>query len=132
MHRKTFIGAAVALVSTVVLTGTAWADRLDDIKKAGVLRVAAFDGNPPFGYIDATTKKQVGHDIDLATEFAKSLGVKLELVPTNPANRVPLLTSGKADVCLPASPSPTSAPRWWTSPRRTSWWASSSWPRKVR
>ena len=54
MHRKTFIGAAVALVSTVVLTGTAWADRLDDIKKAGVLRVAAFDGNPPFGYIDAT------------------------------------------------------------------------------
>ena len=98
MHRKTFIGAAVALVSTVVFTGTAWADKLDDIKKAGVLRVAAFDGNPPFGYIDATTKKQVGHDIDLATEFAKSLGVKLELVPTNPANRVPLLTSGKADV----------------------------------
>ena len=57
MHRKTFIGAAVALVSTVVFTGTAWADKLDDIKKAGVLRVAAFDGNPPCGYLDATTKK---------------------------------------------------------------------------
>ena len=98
MHTRTSIGAAVALVTGLLFAGTAWADKLDDIKKAGVLRVAAFDGNPPFGYIDATTKKQVGHDIDLATEFAKSLGVKLELVPTNPANRIPLLTSGKADV----------------------------------
>ena len=98
MQRKTFTRATAALAVSLAFSGLAWADRLDDIKKAGVLRVAAFDGNPPFGYIDATTKKQVGHDIDLAAEFAKSLGVKLELVPTNPANRIPLLTSGKADV----------------------------------
>ena len=98
MQRKTFTRATAALAVSLAFSGLAWADRRDDIKKAGVLRVAAFDGNPPFGYIDATTKKQVGHDIDLAAEFAKSLGVKLELVPTNPANRIPLLTSGKADV----------------------------------
>ena len=98
MHRQTFLFTALALAAGTLLSGTAWADRLDDIKKAGVLRVAAFDGNPPFGYIDATSKKQVGHDIDLAAAFAQSLGVKLELVPTNPANRIPLLASGKADV----------------------------------
>ena len=98
MQRKKFTRATAALAVSLAFSGLAWADRLDDIKKAGVLRVAAFDGNPPFGYIDATTKKQVGHYIDLAAEFAKSLGVKLELVPTNPANRIPLLTSGKADV----------------------------------
>jgi len=90
--------SSLAVFGSLALSNAAWADRLDDIKSAGVLRVAAFDGNPPFGYIDATSKKQVGHDIDLATEFAKSLGVKLEITPTNPANRIPLLTSGKVDV----------------------------------
>jgi len=99
MSRNKFIVTSLALaIGSFTLGGAAWADRLDDVRKAGVLRVAAFDGNPPFGYIDPASKKQVGHDIDLATEFAKSLGVKIELVPTNPANRIPLLTSGKVDV----------------------------------
>ncbi|MDQ0070915.1 polar amino acid transport system substrate-binding protein [Variovorax boronicumulans] len=99
MTRSKFIVSSLALAAGFFAFGSsAWADKLDDVKKAGVLRVAAFDGNPPFGYIDPASKKQVGHDIDLATEFAKSLGVKIELVPTNPANRVPLLTSGKVDV----------------------------------
>ncbi|CAE6802617.1 hypothetical protein R69619_05272 [Paraburkholderia nemoris] len=35
--------------------GLAYADRLDDIRKAGVLRVATFDSNPPFGYVDASS-----------------------------------------------------------------------------
>ena len=72
--RLAWTGAALA--ASLAFAPAAWADRLDDIKKAGVLRVAAFDGNPPFGYSDAASKKQVGHDIDLAKEFAKSLGVK--------------------------------------------------------
>lgn len=84
---------ALALVS-----GVAHADKLDDIKKAGVLRVAAFDGNPPFGYVDATTRKIIGLDVDYANELGKKLGVKVEIVPTNPANRIPLLTSNKVDL----------------------------------
>ena len=80
------------------VSGLAHADRLDDIKKAGVLRVAAFDGNPPFGYVDADTKKIVGLDIDYANELGKKLGVKVEIVPTNPANRIPLLSSNKVDL----------------------------------
>ena len=80
------------------VSGLAHADRLDDIKKAGVLRVAAFDGNPPFGYVDADSKKIVGLDIDYANELGKKLGVKVEIVPTNPANRIPLLSSNKVDL----------------------------------
>lgn len=98
MKFRPLILCGVATLASLASLQAAWADRLDDIRKAGVLRVAAFDGNPPFGYIDATSKKQVGHDIDLANDYAKSLGVKIELVPTNPANRIPLLTSGKVDV----------------------------------
>ncbi|WP_233201315.1 ABC transporter substrate-binding protein [Chromobacterium alticapitis] len=92
--KKTFaLALAVTLTSTAAL-----ADRLDDIKKAGVLRVAAFDSNPPFGFLDAKTRQISGLDVDVAQHIAKKLGVKLQLVPTNPANRVPLLVSGKADI----------------------------------
>ncbi len=62
-----------------------------------MVKVATFDANPPFGSVDAKTHQLVGYDVDFAQALAKSLGVKLELVATNPANRIPLLQSGKAD-----------------------------------
>lgn len=92
------------ILTTVLLTGLALtanvasADKLDDIKKVGVIRISVFDSNPPFGFIDPQTKKLAGYDVDIAQEIADSLGVKLELRPTNPANRIPLLTSGKVDL----------------------------------
>ncbi|MBB3809005.1 polar amino acid transport system substrate-binding protein [Pseudochelatococcus contaminans] len=91
---------ALVLLAAVFVGGAAHADRLDDIKKAGVLRVAAFDSNPPFGYVDEKSRQIVGLDVDYAKAFADKLGVKLELRPTNPANRVPLLTSGNVDLVL--------------------------------
>ncbi len=90
------IGAALAVA--VLHAPQAHADKLDDIKKAGVLRVGVFDANPPFGYAAAKTGQPVGLDVDYAQEIANKLGVKLELRATNPANRVPLLTSGKVDI----------------------------------
>lgn len=91
---------ATTTAAALLASGSVWADRLQDIQKAGVLRVAAFDGNPPFGFVDPKTRQIVGLDVDYAHEFAKRLGVKLQLVPTNPANRVPLLLSGKVDLVL--------------------------------
>lgn len=88
----------LALLLLSLTSGLALADKLDDIKKAGVLRVAAFDGNPPFGFVDEKTHKIVGLDVDYAQEVAKRLGVKLEITPTNPANRIPLLTANKVDL----------------------------------
>ena len=92
--------AYITLLGAALFSGIAHADRLDDIKKNGVLRVAAFDSNPPFGSIDPASKKQVGLDIDYAQALADKLGVKLEVRPTNPANRIPLLLSGKVDLVL--------------------------------
>lgn len=90
-----------AFALAVALTGAVspvFADRLDDIRKAGVLRVAVFDSNPPFGFLDAASRRLHGLDVDYAEAIARKAGVKLELVPTNPANRIPLLVSGKADI----------------------------------
>ncbi|KAF0812197.1 L-cystine-binding protein FliY [Andreprevotia sp. IGB-42] len=92
---KFSIALAIAALATSL---PALADRLDDIQKAGVLRVAAFDSNPPFGFLDGKTRQISGLDVDVAQAIAKKIGVKLELVPTNPANRIPLLVAGKADL----------------------------------
>ena len=84
----------------LLLASQAQADQLADIKAAGVVKVATFDANPPFGSVDAKTHHIVGYDVDFAQALAKALGVKLELVATNPANRIPLLQSGKADLIV--------------------------------
>ena len=101
MHLKLSHLAFAAVFALIgVAAGTARADQLADIRKAGVLRAAVFDSNPPFGLVDEKTHNIVGYDVDFAQAFADALGVKLQLVPTNPANRIPLLQSGKADLIV--------------------------------
>lgn len=90
----------IAFLGTLLSTNSAFADRLDDIEKRGEIKIAVFDSNPPFGFIDETTNKIVGLDVDYANAIAKELNVRVELVPTNPANRIPLLTSKKADLIV--------------------------------
>jgi len=93
----TTIGAVTATLM-LAMSSLAHADRLDDIKKAGVLRVATFDSNPPFGFVDSKSNDIVGLDVDYARAVANKLGVKLEIQPTNPANRIAFLKSGKVDL----------------------------------
>ncbi|MBD1227799.1 ABC transporter substrate-binding protein [Xenorhabdus griffiniae] len=95
---KSRVAVTALLTSLALVSGVAKADKLDDIKKAGTVRIAVFDSNPPFGFIDPQTKKLAGYDVDIANAIAKDLGVKLELRPTNPANRIPLLSSKKIDL----------------------------------
>ncbi|HEY0208237.1 ABC transporter substrate-binding protein [Acerihabitans sp.] len=98
--RHSALSLLTVLALGSVASVAAHADQLADIKQAGVIRVATFDSNPPFGSVDAKTHNIVGYDVDFAKALASSLGVKLELVPTNPANRIPLLQSGKADIIV--------------------------------
>lgn len=86
--------------SILMLAAQAQADQLADIKAAGVIKIATFDANPPFGSVDAKTHQLVGYDVDFAKALAQALGVKLKLIATNPANRIPLLQSGKADLIV--------------------------------
>ncbi len=95
---KKQVVALTLLTGLISVSGIAQADKLDDIQKAGVVKIAVFDSNPPFGFVDPQTKKLVGYDVDIANAIGKALGVKVELRATNPANRIPLLTSQKVDL----------------------------------
>ena len=53
--------------------------------------------NPPWGFV-TSGGKQDGLDADIATLFAKELGVPVEFVPLEVNNRIPALTTGRVDV----------------------------------
>jgi polar amino acid transport system substrate-binding protein len=92
------LATAATLASTLV-AAPAHADALDTVTKHGVLRVAVPEDYPPFGAVGPDMQPQ-GYDIDTAALLAKSLHVKLELVPVNSANRIPYLTTNKVDLVI--------------------------------
>ena len=72
---------------------------LDEIKDSGKLVVGVFSDKNPFGYVDENGA-YAGYDIELAERLASDLGVEIEYVSTEAANRVEYLETGKVDVIL--------------------------------
>jgi polar amino acid transport system substrate-binding protein len=98
MRRK--LCALMIMVAVLAAARPGHASQLDDIRAAGLLRAAVFDSNPPFGAMDPASHQLVGYDVDFANAIARHIGVKLQLVATNPSNRIPLLQGGKADLIV--------------------------------
>ncbi len=59
-------------------TSPAQQDQLDKVKARGTLRVSTDANYAPQSFFDEKTKEWTGFDIDVATELAKRLGVKVE------------------------------------------------------
>lgn len=102
--RRPFLRSLCAFAAGIAVAGSfglsnARADVLTDIQKAGTLRVAVPQDFPPFGSV-GTDLKPRGYDIDMASLIAKELGVKIELIPVTSTNRIPYLTTGKADLVI--------------------------------
>ena len=72
---------------------------LDDIKKDGTINIGVFSDKSPFGYVDENGEYQ-GYDVYLANRLGKDLGVKVNFVSTEAANRIEYLQTGKVDVIL--------------------------------
>jgi polar amino acid transport system substrate-binding protein len=75
------------------------ADRLEDILKKGVVRIAVPLDVPPFGSQNQAREAE-GFDVELAGMVAKALGVKLELQQVTGANRIPFLLTDKVDIVI--------------------------------
>lgn len=92
----TIATAALALVSI-----TADARSLDQIIRDGTLRVGVNPNFPPMSSYGRTNQIE-GFDVDIANAIGEALGVGVQLVPTETAQRVPFLTSGRIDIALGA------------------------------
>ncbi len=72
---------------------------LDEIKESGKIVIGVFSDKNPFGYVDENGEYQ-GYDVYFAKRLAEDLGVEVEFVSTEAANRVEYLETGKVDVIL--------------------------------
>ncbi len=95
-RRHLMLGAAI-LSAGLGLAQPAAAITPDEIKARGKLIVGIQGDNPPWGFV-TSAGKQDGLDADIATLFAKELGVPVEFVPLEVNNRIPALTSGRVDL----------------------------------
>ena len=95
------LGALVLAGFAAAALGTAPAKAAtpEEIKARGKLMVGLLTDYPPFGGTDAQ-QNPAGYDADVAALMAKSLGVKLELVPVTGPNRIPYLLTNKVDVLI--------------------------------
>ncbi len=96
VRRGLVIGAMLAATAVPML---AHADVLDNIEKTKKIRISIDPAAPPYSSKDAALDF-VGSEVEVAKLLAQDWGVTLEIVPTNPASRIPYLLSDKADVVI--------------------------------
>ncbi|MFT4269978.1 MAG: transporter substrate-binding domain-containing protein [Pantoea sp.] len=99
------IGGALVMLAVAGCTpteekkeaGAAPQSALQTVLQRGTLRVGDCLSFAPFGFYDKDGNPD-GYDVDLAKALAKEMGVKLEMVNTTSANRIPNLQTNKVDV----------------------------------
>ena len=72
---------------------------LEEIKESGTINIGVFSDKNPFGYVDENGEYQ-GYDVYFANRIGEDLGVEINYVSTEAANRIEYLQTGKADIIL--------------------------------
>ena len=72
---------------------------VDEIKDSGTINIGVFSDKSPFGYVDENGQYQ-GYDVYFANRIGQDLGVKINYVSTEAANRIEYLQTGKVDIIL--------------------------------
>ena len=103
IRKNTIIAALAALGLGTALASPALADEsfrtLDEIKESGTVNIGVFSDKSPFGYVDENGEYQ-GYDVYLAERLGEDLGVEINYVSTEAANRIEYLQTGKVDIIL--------------------------------
>ena len=93
----------LVLVLSLSLVAAASADvvyrTLNEIKASGTINIGVFSDKNPFGYVDENGEYQ-GYDVYFARRIGEDLGVTVNYVSTEAANRVEYLETGKVDIIL--------------------------------
>jgi polar amino acid transport system substrate-binding protein len=72
---------------------------LDEIKSSGTINIGVFSDKSPFGYVDENGQYQ-GYDVYFGNRIGEDLGVEINYVSTEAANRIEYLQTGKVDIIL--------------------------------
>jgi polar amino acid transport system substrate-binding protein len=92
-------GLLMAAAGTTAAEAQEAATGLDALLKRGKVAIATDLSAPPFGLQDKDMQP-AGADIDVSNLLAKDLGLKLETVQVNSANRIPYLLTKRVDFVI--------------------------------
>ena len=111
-NRRLIEYAAVVVVAVLIASGVSYFigprqggastanSTLDRIKSSGVLRAAVpASAGLPYATRDASGN-MIGYLPDVWAELAKSMGVRLEMIDTPDASRIPFIQAGRLDTAL--------------------------------
>lgn len=84
----------------VTLTSTLFADALSTILETKKIRVCIWPEYYGISYINPRTQELVGIDVDLAKEFAKDLGVRVEFKESSFATLIHDITTQHCDIAM--------------------------------
>ena len=99
------IAAVLVLLTLVLSLAAANAESgkvyrtLDEIRASGTINIGVFSDKNPFGYVDENGDYQ-GYDVYFAKRIGEDLGLTVNYVSTEAANRVEYLETGKVDIIL--------------------------------
>lgn len=96
-RRDVLIGGAALIAMPALMTRSAFAITPAEIKDKGKVVIGIQGDNPPWGFVNSSGQQQ-GLDADIGELYGKFLGVPVEFVPLEVANRIPALTAGRVDV----------------------------------
>jgi polar amino acid transport system substrate-binding protein len=99
MSKQSVLAAIAVVAGLVANAGLVRADQLDDIMRTGTIRISTDVAIPPAGMMN-DQMQPIGSDVETAQLLAKDWGLKLEIVPTTGATRIPNVLSGKADIII--------------------------------
>lgn len=92
---------SMLVVFAVAATAPAEALTLDEIIKDGTIRIGVNPNFPPMSSFGMTNQLE-GFDIDIGNAIAEALGIEVDFVTTETAQRVPFLISNRIDIALGA------------------------------
>ena len=93
----------LAVLVAWLLPGSAQAKEsfrtLEEIQSSGTVNIGVFSDKSPFGFVDENGDYQ-GYDVYFSNRIGEDLGVKINFVSTEAANRIEYLQTGKVDIIL--------------------------------
>lgn len=101
LFKSIVLAATFGVAAAFAQTAPAQADKLEDILKAGTVRVGVLLDVPPWGFNDEAGQP-TGLDVEVAKLMADELGVDLKLVQLTGTNRIPSLLADQVDVIISA------------------------------
>lgn len=94
---RRFVFAAIA--ACTLAPAFAQIDTLANMERNHKIRISIDPAAPPYSFMDPALG-YTGSEVEVARLLAKDWGMAVEIVPTNPASRIPYLLTDKTDVVI--------------------------------